>query len=157
MRNLFITLLSFFVVLFGLSQISMMAVFMGSQSADILALLNMQNVLLIPMLILCVFGLYQHSRRFSKNWLKEFWAHIPSWLVFAFCLLNTMILTGFWAFYLVRTSHADEANWLNMTPLANCIVSTVGIVIFYALINKQRQSLSHSERSQAKVDSLPQK
>jgi len=156
MTTVYKAILFLFAVMVGLSQISMMAVFMGSASQDSLSLLQLQSIFLWPNIGLCLIGMFVAFKRYGKSALQQLWSRTPSWLVFAVALLNTMMLMGFWAFFLVREHAAEEVVWMNMIPLITCILSSIGFSVFFALGNNQPQLLSHGQRSQAKVDSLPQ-
>lgn len=154
MQTIIALILFFFAVVLGLSQVSMMAVFMGGESVDVTGLLKLQNFLLIPMLLLCGYGLFSFYRQFTSNWLAQLWARTPGWIVFAFVMLNTMILTGFWAFQIVTSEQVESVVWSDLIPLFSSIISSSGFLIFFAFL-KQKQQPSYAERNAARAGTPP--
>jgi len=155
MRTLISGILFFFIVILALSQISMMAVFMGGESKDSIALLNLHNYLLIFMLVLCLFGFYQFYKLNPSNWLRVYWQRTPGWLIFSFCLLNTMILTGFWAFQIVTSVKVESVVWNDFLPLVSTFVSSLGFIIFYVFL-EQKPQLSYAQRNAARAGKPPE-
>lgn len=150
MQTIVALILFFFAVMLGLSQVSMMAVFMGGESLDTIGLIKLQNFLLIPMLLLCIYGLLKFYQEFGKACLKALWQQTPAWLIFSFILLNTMILTGFWAFQIVTTQGLEEITWNKLFPLFSTLISSLGFIIFYAFLKRGPLS-SYAERNAARA------
>lgn len=155
MQTFVAALMFFFFVALSLSQVSMMTVFMGGESHDASGLLDLLNVLLIPMLLVCAYGLYIFRAQYKENWLKKLWDRTPGWLVFSFILLNFMILTGFWAFQIVTERGVEDVTYRDLLPLITTIVSSLGFVIFYAY-SKQKPMASYAERNAARAGTPPE-
>lgn len=155
MQTLIALILFFFAVVLGLSQISMMAVFMGGESIDSLAMLELENALIVPMLLLCGYGVFTFYRQFGRYWFKQLWQRTPGWLVFAFVMLNTMILTGFWAFQIVTSQGVEDVVWNDVLPLISTLLSSLGFLIFFAFL-EQKPGLSYAERNAARGEKPPE-
>ena len=155
MPTLVAALLFFFAVALGLSQVSMMTVFMGGQSQDASGLLDLLNLLILPMLLICTFGIYVFRDQFKAQWLHQLWQRTPGWLVFAFLSLNFLVFTGFWAFLIVTERGVEEVVWRDLLPLITTIISSLGFVIFYAY-SRQKPIASYAERNAARAGKPPE-
>ncbi len=133
----------------------MMAVFMGGESVDVNGLIKLQSFLLIPMLVVSCYAFLIFYRQFGKYSFRQLWQRTPGWLVFAVALLNTMTLTGFWAFQIVTSQGVETVNWDDLVPLFTTILSSLGFLIFFAFL-QQKPGLSYAERNAARAGKPPE-
>jgi len=78
----------------------MMMVFTGASSTEVSTILQIQKLLLIPSVIYCVLALLIYFK--MPSGLRELWKRTPGYLIFTLCIINSLTISGFLAFHLVK-------------------------------------------------------
>ncbi len=115
------------------SVVSMMAVFMGSGSQDLGALLALQ-VYLLPAALIAI-GLYlRFAGRAVRNVgaFAQLWRHTPRWLVFVVMCAASLTLIAELSLMLLEFHEADSRPWLEHVPAFGALVYAVALAMGYA-------------------------
>lgn len=115
------------------SMVSMMAVFMGSGSADLHGLLLFQ-LLMIPLAVIAIiaYALQARSRAGGGSGLALLWAKIPGIMLFAVASALSMTLIAELSLVLVSQLTEHPRSWLEHVPSATSAFSSVALAAAYA-------------------------
>jgi hypothetical protein len=115
------------------SLVSMMAVFMGSASSDLHALLQVQAVAtLIAVVAIARYLWTAHCHSAGANAFAVIWHYLPGWLVFVVLSANSLVMIAELTFILIQ-SLADQARpWQEHVPALSACLSSVALAGGYA-------------------------
>jgi len=115
--------------------------------------LNLQRHLLIPVACYCLGGLFIYFKRYSfKQALKQVWDRTPAYLLFVLVMMLLLSLSGFLAFYLVKTNTGTIAQSFELVPLYMLILSSLSILINVTFLKSSIPLSSYTQRLQARQE-----
>lgn len=115
------------------SVVSMMAVFLGSRSQDLAALLALQAYLLPAALI--AIGLYLRfagRAAHDAGAFGQLWDHTPGWLVFVVTCAASLTLIAELSLLLLDFHEVASRSWLEHVPALGALVYAVALAMGYA-------------------------
>lgn len=138
------------------SLVSMMAVFMGSSSADLRGLLGVQS-LALPVALLAIALYLRWARRHAggRGGLRLLWAHTPAWLVFVVAAAASLTLIAELTFVLVDLHTAGSRPWPEHVPALVAIVSAVALAAAVASLEVARAPEPESSTRKRSQESAP--
>ncbi len=144
-----------FCCLLFLSLCSIMMVFSGASSTEVSTILQFERILLIPSIIYCVCaGLFYLKKSLG---IRELWHRIPGYLIFTLCLITSLTISGFLAFYLVQENLGLKAQAFELIPLWVCISSSIGLLFSFSFLKRTKPYSSYADRLKARQDNFTQK
>ncbi len=145
---------SFSCLLF-LSLCSIMMVFTGASSTEVSTILQLEKMLLLPSLVYCVSVVILYLSK--PLGLRTLWRRTPGFLIFTLCLINSLTISGFLAFYLVKTHSGLAAQPFELIPLWVGIASSIGLLLSFSFIQRNGPFSSYANRLKARQDIFTQK
>ena len=155
MQNFHKFILFTFCCLLFLSLCSMMMVFNGASSTEVSTILQFEKILLIPSAIYCLLAILYYFK--ESLGLRELWRRIPGYLIFTLCVINSLTISGFLAFYLVYKYLGNAPENFEITPLLVGISSSIALLLSFSFLKRNTPFSSYSQRLQAREDNFTQK
>ena len=150
-------LLSLFFCLILLSLFTMIAVFMGKETPLVLNVLWLQNKLYLPIIITILFSLRGYAKNFGwRSTLSQIWNRSPGWMVFLIVMINSLVLCGFIACYLVQQKLGLAPSNNEIIPLVSAFLSSFAFVLIFSTIKKPDLPSTYAERNRER-GSIPLK
>lgn len=136
MRNQFIAIsIAVFVAIAISCLISLMVIFMGGgQAAPDLHGLMLLQAWAIPFEVLAA-GFVVSLFVAASGWragLRRLWVAMPQWLVFAFVLLNSLVVFGEMAVFIVARSMDQPMLLTEQVPMISLLLSTLAVLLLAA-------------------------
>ena len=111
---------------------AMMALFLGSQSRDLYALLLLQLLLAVLSCLIAAFLLVSVATRVgSAHTLRSLWQHIPGWMVFVVLSANSLVLIAEMSLLLLNVLSDETRPWFEHVPVVTALCSSVALALTY--------------------------
>ena len=132
-----------------------MMVFNGASSTEVSIILQFEKILLAPTVIYCTCSILFY---FTKSLgMHELWRRTPAYLIFILCLVNSLTISGFLAFYLVQENMGKAAEAFELIPLWVGISSSIGLLLSFSFLRLNKPYSSYQDRLKARQVNFTQK
>lgn len=113
--------------------VSMMGLFLGSDSAGLELLITVQAWSIPFAVVVALAGvLGPVKNKGLRGGLTSLWNACPAWLLVAFFVLNSLTLVGELSFYLAEQVSGLAASWRDHVPLVCTLASSAAFCILFA-------------------------
>ena len=121
------------VLLTGSALVSLMAVFMGFTGPGVDTLLALQAQSLPAAALFTLWPAGWFAWRYGRRAPAMLWRFLPGWLLFAWLLVNLLVLFGEISFGLVHVLAARPAAFFQHLPLLSGALGSLGATLGYAM------------------------
>ena len=130
----------------------MMMVFNGASSTEVSTILQFEKILLLPSTLYCVLAVFYYFKQ--SQGMRELWQRIPAYLIFTLCVINSLTVSGFLAFYLVQKNLGNAPEFFEIIPLLVGISSSIALLLSFSFLKRKKPFSSYTQRLQAREDSF---
>lgn len=111
---------------------AMMALFLGSRSQDLYALLLAQAVLALASCLVAVLVFVGTAKRFGPTGaMPALWQNIPGWMVFVVLSANSLVLIAEMSLLLLNALSEENRPWFEHVPVAAALSSSLALALAY--------------------------
>lgn len=110
----------------------MMALFLGSRSQDLYALLLAQAILaLVSCLVAVLVFAGAAQRPGPTRAMRALWQNIPGWMVFVVLSANSLVLIAEMSLLLLNALLDENRPWFEHVPVVAALCSSVALALVY--------------------------
>lgn len=108
----------------------------------------MQFILLLPLLLITLIAYVPYYK--TLGWhcgLLEIWKRSPGWLIFSTFMINTLVICGFIACYLVHQKAGLAPSRNEIIPLLSALLNSIGFVLTYTYLIQKTLPSTYAQRN----------